>query len=356
MLQDESCAGLGTFDVTDYYHSIDIDELARQLVGAPSGALDALVEMLNSLPDLGGVEGLPIGFEGSAPLGNVYLLPADDVWRDQRLGLIRWTDDSWLFLRDAKEWPAALAEYADRLTRLGLRLNAEKSHFHEKFLGFPEEVISNGLIDSITSRPDGRVPPDEARDLLLRELDEADPDQNVVGFAISCLRSSRPSYCATLVVDHPELWRLAPKATGDLLVTAAKDPVARRRIRPDWLADLVADDAGKADALAGRLHAARVAAHVRPGRSDGARLFDVVTSKETPVPLRAGAARAWEASDHWRPGRAVEAALEASHLNLRRSLVAGFKNRAGHRSQPRDWKRLRHEDPDLSPTLAWAAA
>ncbi len=359
LLAVDACVGVGTMDVASYYGSVDIDTLATQLVRAPTRALDALVRMLTALPVLGGVKGLPIGFEGSGILGNAYLLPADSVFDSRRVGFVRWTDDSWLFLRDEVDWEPALAEYRDRLAELHLVVNEAKCGFHSKGGGFPEDVVANSTIDSITASAVGPVDPDEARELLLWELDVDDDlrDDTVISFAMSCLRSSMPGDVPELVMEHPELWRLAPKATGDLLVGAANDSVVRRKIDPEWLAASASAEDGDRGALAGRLHAARVASQLHLGRKVGATFYGLATSNDmSHVPLRAMAAKAWASSEHWNPSRAVDAALDAGHLTLRRSFVGGFKHRADHKKKAAHWKRLHREDPDLSPTLGWAEA
>lgn len=356
LLAQSETAGIGTFDVSNYYESIDPERLASQITGAAPGVLEALTQMLLGLPGQGGRPGLPIGFEGSGVLGNVFLLPADRVWARDRVGLIRWTDDTWLFLRSRDDWQPAVEEYQGRLELLGLCLNSSKSDFYDKRFGNPEEVMSSGRIDSIVASSGGPVPPDVAIEMLLTELESTVIEPTVVNFSLSCLRSTPSDDVPAVVLENPALWRIAPKLTGDVLARAAQDPTARRLVDAEALATFAATDTGRPEDLAGRLHAARAASFLRFGSQAGQVFHQLAMSKDdvAQVPLRAQAAVAWASSDHWKPKRAVEAAIEAGPLSLQRAFVAGFKHRADHRGRAKAWTRLRREDPDLLPTLAWA--
>jgi hypothetical protein len=347
--------GVGTFDVTEYYRSVDIELLPDRMPGAPRGAADALLLMLRALPECGGVSGLPIGFEGSALLGNVFLLPADVVLGKARVGLVRWTDDTWLFLRDDGHWAIAKAEYVGLLGDIGLKLNESKASFHER--SWAPMVISNSTVDSIVSAaPRGRVDAREAHDRLLEELNSDEPEQAVISFTLSCLRSSPIAAAVGAVVNHPELWVLAPKTTGDLLLAIARDPILKRRIDVDWLVSIAQNPSGPPSAQAGRVHALRVCSHLHLNRDQGAKAFALATSgDENHAVVRSFGAVAWGSSDHWKPGRAAEAALEAGHLTLRRSFVAGFAQRPGQ-LKDKYTRRLSREEPELGPTLTWAAA
>ncbi|MCC5952463.1 MAG: RNA-directed DNA polymerase [Acidimicrobiia bacterium] len=358
LLRDTQCAGLGTFDVTNYYGSVDLGRLGGALGGAPPGAVDALIEILRALPGAGGCSGLPVGFEGSGCLGGVYLLPADQVLASRRLGLIRWTDDSWLFLRRRVDWHDALNEYEDRLEALGLQLNRDKSAFHSKLFHDPESIISNGTIDSIVVEGEP-VDVDAGRRLLLEELDrpDSDVDFTVLRFALKSLERELPPDTAAIVVDNPRLWSLVPKECGDLLGQLARVRSGRRQIDEGWLIERITSPCEVPAEVAGKVHAARVATKLRLGAAAGEELHGVATSAEPGhYPVRPMAALAWTKSDHWKPSRAVEGALDAGHLTLQRSFIAGFKKRSDYKARQKDWKRLRAEEPDLAPTLAWAAA
>lgn len=358
LLSDPSCAGIGTTDVTAYYPSVDLDLLEKQLAGTPPGAASALISMLRSLPRLGGAPGLPIGFEGSGLLGNVCLLPADEVWGAFRVGLIRWTDDCWWFLRSAEEWVELCAAYASALEALGLKINAEKSGFFSKDFGFANEIVSNGRLDSITGESSAVVDPEFALELVTSEISlGSDANHTVISFGLGCLRRTRPHDAVDLIRGNPVLWEITPKATGDLLLALTSDPQIRRSLDPDWIVDYVTSRDCSARRRAGQVHAARALSKVQLGATAGEKLHDaVVHASADELPVAAMAAHSWSKSDHWKPGRAVDAVLNVAPFPLRRAVVAGFRGRSDYKKRSRDWEKLRRVEPDLEPTLGWAAA
>jgi hypothetical protein len=148
-LRKESCAALGTLDIERYYESISIERLAEELegLGAPAGAVSVLSSSLRELESLGGSSGLPIGFEGSGPLGNLYLAEGDAVLRSGGVPVVRYTDDTWAFITKDHSWTECVEAYARVVEMRGLVLKQSKVGLHDKFWGFAEEVIANGVLD-----------------------------------------------------------------------------------------------------------------------------------------------------------------------------------------------------------------
>jgi hypothetical protein len=238
LLNDPRCRALGVFDVADYYASIDVELLASQLLehNAPLGAVSALRATLKHLTESAGVTGAPIGFEGSGPLANLYLLPADDVAAGTRLGFVRYTDDSWLFLRELEAWDDARAEYQARLAELSLRLNETKSKVYDTFWDDASGVIRHGLLDSHTEGDTKRISTDAAVEVLNAATEE--PDWQAFRFAMGALKSDQDPRGLDHLESHPELFDQEPRIAADYLTQLAKKPAARRRIDPEWVVDL----------------------------------------------------------------------------------------------------------------------
>ena len=359
LLHSPATAALGVFDVRNYYPSVDIERLGSQLagIGAPAGAVGVLVAALGVLGEESGLPGLPIGFEGSGPLGNVYLLPADSVLRGGRVGLVRYTDDSWLFLRRTRDWEAARAEYETLLAGLTLVLHESKSDVHDRVWGDPEGVISHSLLDYVTGGGSKRVSADEAQELL--DEGERQRDWRVVRFALGALRGHQDARGVLFLESHTHAFDQVAKSAADYLIGVSQDPVMRRRIDPAWLTDL-ATRPGESATLAGQLHACRALSKLRPNTGLGSRLYELAVtpgSNQARIPLQTWAAFAWSTSEHWKSGRAVEGARDKGSLSLRRSFVLGcaLRRDLGKKSA-RQVRGLTKFEPDLGPTVEYALA
>lgn len=359
LLEREDCAALGTLDVANFYPTVDLDVLRLLLIdaGAPPGAVHRLVDSLEGLRLLGGATGLPIGFDGSGPLANLYLRAVDEIAAQVRVGFIRQTDDAWLFLSDESHWPDAVVEWEQELAALHLNSNQAKAHLHPKATADPRSVVVHGLLDSVTHGSSRRVPADEALEMLRDDLESKDPDDVVQRFCLGALRSHRDVRGFGVLTAHPELVGRHPKAAGDFLVSLARDHLAQAAVDRDWLVEQVVAPGGGA-ALAGKLQLCRVAAHLRLSRQAGKAFADIASGDghKGLVPLRTWAAVAWAHSDDWKAGKAADAARYEGSLSVRRGYLLGFHRRSGNRTSDRAFRDLQRIEPDLGPTLAFAAA
>ena len=357
LLNDPRCRALGVFDVAEYYASIDLDLLVAQLLNlkAPPGAVGALRAALSNVTESAGVTGMPIGFEGSGPLANIYLLPADDIAARTRLGFVRYTDDSWLFLREFGAWEDALVEYRARLEELALRLNETKSKAYDTFWDDASGVIRHGLLDSITQGDTRRISTEAAVDVLNAATEE--PDWQAFRFAMGALKADQDPRGLDHLQSHPEMFDQEPKIAADYLIQLSRKPAARRRIDPEWIVDLAVRP-GTGQTLAGQLHACRVAHHLHLNKKQGERVHELARSSQHQghVPLQTWAATAWTTSDHWKDGRAIEAARDKGSLSVRRAFVLGFDNRQPGKAAVRHVHELARIEPDLRPTIEFVLA
>ena len=140
-----------------------------------------------------------------------------------------------------------------------------------------------------------------------------------------------------------------------MLIAVAGDKSIRRTIDHDWITDLATHPASPTEELAGQVHALRVAAELHMSKRLGHR-YRELTAAGAKAPLRAAAAGAWASTDDWGPGKAMDLLLDEGDLTTRRALVGGFQHRANHKKKAKDCARIERAEPDLAPTLAWAAA
>ena len=137
-------SAVGFFDVKDFFRSCRHDQLHALLldVGAPAGAARVLVGMLGGMFPSG--VGLPVGFEGSAPLANLFLGPLDRALLEARTEFVRWTDDIDVFLTDASDWPRVFELVVRALTLVGLSLNPDKTMMLEKGAAAESKLLDPG--------------------------------------------------------------------------------------------------------------------------------------------------------------------------------------------------------------------
>jgi reverse transcriptase-like protein len=352
-LDDQRCSGLGTLDVANYYPTIKPKLLSRVLIelGSPVGAARTIASSLEALRQAGAPSGLPLGFEGSGLLGNAVLVPADEAIHRRKLAVIRYTDDSWVFLEDLDVWQALLQDYAVELNALGLTLNSSKTKLHTKAWGDPCGVISRSEFDYSVA---DQVETSDERALAI--LERACSDRIAMGFvavryALGSLQSQKSALAVPLLEERPWVLEELPVATGGYLLEISRQKRTRKCIDRDWIVDRATcprDDRG----LAAQLHACRVASELRVGRSQGDKLLSLASDSDGGhAPLRCSAASAWGRSSTWSHDTAVQAAEASGDLNVRRSFVLSLR---GHqdRTTRAACNHLLRVEPDLSPTLA----
>lgn len=356
-LRKESCAALGTLDIERYYESISIERLAEELegLGAPAGAVGVLSSSLQALSSLGGAAGLPIGFEGSGPLANVYLVEGDTILRSAGIPVVRYTDDTWAFITNDHSWTECVEAYAQVIAPRGLVLKQSKVGLHDKFWGFAEEVIVNGALDYATEGGNRRITDDEAVELLEHELAEESADWTVIRFALGALRSQRSPLGLAVLQDHPRLFDDEPVPVANYLSSLGSSSATRGRIDHDWLVDR-AVETPSAGNFARKLHACRVASVTRLGKQHGRRLREHARDLDQPnaVPFQCWAATAWSESGDFKPNRAVDWARESGNLSVRRAACLGLARHRGHPKASSWFEVLRRAEPDLEPTLRYA--
>lgn len=137
-------AAVGFYDVKEFFRNCRHEDLHHLLLGAgaPVGAASTLVGMLGMV--FGSGCGLPIGFEGSGPLANLFLGPVDRALLALGLPFVRWTDDIDVFLRSIEQRAEVADAVASQLDVVHLALNLSKVDVIEKGVRAEERLLDPG--------------------------------------------------------------------------------------------------------------------------------------------------------------------------------------------------------------------
>lgn len=357
LFADGRCNAMGIADIRLCYPSIRLEVLLEALGkrGLPKESTGRIVDFLSPLVDMGAPPGLPVDLEASGLLANAVLLGLDEAMAGCVLGHVRFSDDSWLYLPSADDWPAVLDVYSEAASTLGLKANESKAVVHPKGDGGAEHAMRHGHIAYLAylaSEAGGDRVPEEVAEDLARQLDQEDPDWNVVRYHLSELGSNPQGL--QVLHDHSSIWDQVPESVDQYMTAVANNKQSRRQIDIDWLIER-AIGPHTPRSLTGQLHACRVVSQLRLGKEHGKRFEDLAidSSLRRHPPLRAWAARAWGSSKAHSPKRAVEYACHFGDYSVRRAFALTIEPTSSTPSKRSCWRRkLRSVDADLEPTIA----
>ncbi len=355
---NETTQAVGFLDVERFFPNCRHDWLGNELeaLAAPVGAASVLVDMLSMLFQSG--VGLPIGFEGSGPLANLFLRPLDEALFAARLPFVRWTDDVDVFLPDASAGSKLLELAEERLAAAHLRLNDNKSDVLEKGDAAEQRlldpardsILGGDAVENVKSRLDLHL---WMKDLGETEELPAGHFRSFIGF----LRAERDPGAIEYLAQTQSWIDREPRAVSDYLAALGSDADARQHLDPDLLLDLAVGRLPDRHTEAGQLHLLRALTEYRVDRSRSSRLLDFATRAEIalnhPV-LGAWAVRAWSASQGWSRAAAQNVIEAYGYNDYRRAALIGFADRRP--ADARALHALARADPELAPAVAFALA
>ena len=169
-------------DIADFFASVDIGRLARQVQARATRAQQpvaaALTQLLQDGQSSGELHGLPQRYVASSVLANLHLAPLDDAldfyaaegrrpFHHPRV--VRWMDDVWVFARDQRTAEDALSAVQETAIALSLGLAGGKTRVlsGDDLMG----AVANfelSAIDGELIQNDGKTSP--SLDALLDEL------------------------------------------------------------------------------------------------------------------------------------------------------------------------------------------
>jgi hypothetical protein len=352
----DATQAVGFLDVENFFPSCCHAWLGAKLeeIRAPRGAAEVLVAMLSNLFPTS--LGLPIGFEGSGPLANLFLLPLDAALVAEGMDFVRWTDDVDVFLTDADRGSDLIELAGDKLREAHLRLNNKKSCVMAKGVAAEnrlldpsrDSVLGDDAVDNVKARLEMQLwmnewgSPDVLRPAHVRSY-------------LGILRADGNPGALEFLAEFPNWIDREPRAVGDYVSALTRYAEARSSIDPDWLLDRAIGRAPTPDTEAGQLHMCRALVGLRLGSARAARLLDFALRPDIVLGhsvLGAWAVRAWSASQGWNKTTAMNVIDAIAHASYRRAAVVGFSER-----RPASENALRNRaraDPEIAPAIEFA--
>lgn len=340
---------VGGFDVKNQF-----DTTPPALIGtllnsslAPSWLVDECVGLLHSFGAWpGATSGLPTGPMASALFGTFALLPVDRLL--QRLGVPyeRWVDDFVTQPQDERHFEF-VRDAVDEMLRPHQGLNPNKHWFSPE----AEPQASSSDLD-LSCDEQHRSPSLEA---LRHAVSERDSKR--CRFLLGSLRWRENAAAVPYVVCTPEVWRLAPKHSGDYL-SALRSAVTEEQLQ--ILTDFCSAPLER-ESAAGIAHAAGFLGKRRVSGPCGLRLFDAGERSATGQ-HRAVAPALYYASSvsrekpRHRQQRCIEAAVTLRDLNSQRALLAGLRHDTRSKVVDAGLGALGRAVGDLRPTVEWIIA
>lgn len=354
----DSTQAVGFLDVKNFFPSCRHDWLGLKLgeLGAPVGAAEVLVAMFSLL--FPSERGLPIGFEGSGPLANLFLTPLDAALCAEGLDFVRWTDDVDVFLLDPARGPEVLDLARDMLRDAHLRLNDSKSCVLPKGPAAEDRLLDPARDSVLVGDAADNVRARLDLQLWLKEWGAAEalPAAHLRSY-LGILRTDGDAGAVEYLTEFPEWVDREPRSVGDYLAELNHHAQTRSALDPDWLLERAIGRMPTPATEAGQLHMCRVLAEHRLDHARGRQLLDFATSRDTlmhhPV-LGAWAVRAWSKSQAWNKATAMNVIEAVQHVDYRRAAVAGFAtHKPSSATALRDRARF---DPEIGPAVEHALA
>ena len=157
--QDKEQGWLVRSDIRSYYYSVDHDQLLKlieQRGWLPDEAdRDLLRRCLEKWAPAPG-KGIPVGYECSDYMGNLYLNSLDEILKDFRVH--RYVDDTYIFVHDFEQVKHVLFKIDKTLDSLGLQRNTSKTMTY-RISDLPRANLQRMLRQSLSAVAEERQDP-----------------------------------------------------------------------------------------------------------------------------------------------------------------------------------------------------
>jgi hypothetical protein len=256
----------------------------------------------------------------------------------------RWVDDFTVAAQTETDFNDITAEVEGQLLRMGQALNPNKTWFKGP-VDANESLVEFDLDDPL---PTWDTSLEGLRHVVRMR------DRKGCRYVLGGLRAQASSDAVTYTSETDELWELAPKHSGDYLVSQAP---ALEESDLELLVERCTAHPTESGA-AGMAHTSRVLGTRRVAARHGPRLHEAADRLAT-TPLRAlspGLYRAGAIS-HERPTKRHERSLETAalitDLNAQRGLLSGLRVDTPAKTVSSALSALVRHHRDLEPTAAW---
>jgi hypothetical protein len=290
--------------------------------------------------------GLPVGPDGSAPLGVVALLPVDRALAREGITYIRWMDDIVIFLRDLADAEWVISLVGTQLRAQGQSLNQEKIDLDE--IGSYSFGAGSGA--EYGSHEDLFDDPAS----VLERLAEAENPAGVTS-ALGVLRRNSDPSGVPVLKRHRWVHETFPKQSAAYFRTVIVRPGSE-----DWILDRLLEPTALPTA-ASQLHLAALVSRDHVSPSTGAQAYEKAANLDRVsfAPLAnellvvAGHS---EAKRRQRRREAIETADHLPDLDAKRAALAALEGGGLGNSERAGLRYLVLASADLTPTEAYLLA
>lgn len=220
LLQENRYAAMCRTDVASYYNSISLGSLASMLqnLRCESNALWLIVRVLRAWQREDSQLGLPIGFESSSVLGNIFLKPVDDLI--ERLGVVhlRYGDDVLLFGDNLEVCNSVLQPLDSELDALGLSRSLEKTlQFDDRAAAIRN--LRSAHLSSLSEfvRLDRAAGMNAVRRAFDEEVLPGTASPSDFRWVVKTLTNKQDKYGCLPLAQNAELMNFDPRASADYL-------------------------------------------------------------------------------------------------------------------------------------------
>jgi reverse transcriptase-like protein len=345
-------------DVRNYYPSVKTEILEKLLrdLSCETSAVRRILQVLEYWQRVEGLNGLPIGVEASAVLGNVFLEQVDRGLIEAGGSHFRFADDIFIFAENRSIGDALVNVLDDKLRMMGLERSLPKTQWFDN----PNEAISSlrkpwlaSLGGVIRSDPElrGKRALRFAFDRLFEDVSQTDPSE--YRFILNALKSQKDDYGCSLLASNAELTNVDPRASAEYLTIGMRTGQANRtRVIEACMTQLRRTSGDESDGF--HLHLLRGLASTPTGQSEGNTFQEIAMDGSRPWPVRNFAWHAFAQGSACRDSLLMEAAREEQEPNVRRAIIATLKtSKYGKRTQRKFLHHAARKFPESRFTVEW---
>ncbi len=349
------CEGMVRTDVRDYYPSIPVEQLLRQLwdAGCDREAVTLLINMVMWWQDRHSVRGLPVGPEAFGIPGSFYLHPLDQVLEQVAIDFFRYTDDVIYLFGNGDKSGNRISDVDEILANLGLQRAQEKTQLYNDPTEALEAVARQEfdyLGAYLTFGPPESI--ESVKRMFDRNVVEVEPpDIAAYKWAVPVFMNREDTYAIRSIADNSRLFDIDAKLSADYMLRCGRTD---QQALESLLARLAQESPHLANA-GSRLHILRVMAGVRLGEVEG-RLFEKIAVDNRELP----AVRAWAWAAHGHTsnhhvGEVLDAAIAEQDRSVRRAAILTLRSGDG---RGRRWaaRCFAQKYPADSYSAQWACA
>ena len=313
-------------DVKGYYPSVDVERL-RSLLEECECLVPAAVLILKIFREWqlrDGLQGLPIGPEVSAVIGNFLLRPVDRSLEANRHEYLRWSDDILTFGRTIGSCQGSMVVLDDVLLNLRLARSVEKTLPFDNVSDARGNLLDHWLT-SLTDLLDldedgGSAAVRSAYDSEIRGHPEV--KRSRFRWVLRKLQKKHDPYGCLSLARDPSLMNVDPQLSGKYLAVAGLKDTRVVDAIMDRLSQPAEDRFDGLD-----LHLLNAMRRRRFGRAEAKKFRSIATDLSRRWPVRAYGWAAFVGSTQHYP-ELMDAARAETIPQLRRGMIANLKGRS----------------------------